>query len=330
MYKNFTKRICKAFYVPLHSHFLKMKLTVTLLLLSMLQAVAATYGQNVTINVDKASFEKVTQIIAKQTGYHFLYNKQYMNNSVPVTLHVQDQPIKNVLTKFFAEQPFEYIINETNVIITGLKKSPAKTQGVPVTDVSGVIKDEKGQPLPGVSVGIKGTTKGTTTDMNGRYSFTNLDDKSVLVFSFIGYVTQEIAVNGRQTIDILLSVSDNSLSDVVVVGYTTQKRATLTGSVATVKSEDITVAPTTSTINTLAGRLPGLVSQQSSGRPGVDQASISIRGFGQAIWIVDGVESDFNNIDPNQIESISILKDGAAAKKMGSTNTAKCFFAWRK
>ena len=134
-----------------------------------------------------------------------------------------------------------------------------------------------------------------------------------LVFSSIGYTTQEIPVEGRTSISVQLAISTTALDEVVVVGYGVQKKSTVTGSVASMKSSQLTIAPLASLSNSLTGQLPGLISLQSSGQPGFDQAALSIRGFSGALVIVDGIESDFNNIDANEIESVSILKDGAAS-----------------
>ena len=179
-------------------------------------------------------------------------------------------------------------------------------------ELSGKITDQTGETLPGVNVIIKGTTIGVISDIDGNYSLSVKAD-DVLVFSFIGFKTQEIPVNGRTTINVSLETESVGLDEVVAIGYGSQKRASITGSVATVQSEQLTVAPTASTTNTLAGRLPGLITKQQSGLPGADNASLSIRGFGAPLVIVDGIESSFNNIDANEIESISVLKDAAAA-----------------
>lgn len=178
--------------------------------------------------------------------------------------------------------------------------------------IRGTVMDSTGSPLEGTTITVLETKVSTLADKNGKFSV-KAAKGNTLLFSNINSDSLSVVVDDRFTYDIRLHSRSGALGDVVVVGYGTQKRVNLTGSVASVKSQELTQAPVASTINTLAGRLPGLVFQQSSGRPGGDQASISIRGFGQAIWIVDGVESDFNNIDPNSIETISILKDGAAS-----------------
>lgn len=179
--------------------------------------------------------------------------------------------------------------------------------------ISGKVTDSSGGSLPGVSIVIKGTIKGTITDANGNYTLSNIPSNATLKFSFVGMKTQEFLVGSNNQINIVLQEESVGIEEVVAVGYGTQKRQTITGSVSSIESKQLTVAPVASTTNTLAGRLPGLVSLQSSGQPGSDAAALSIRGFGGALVIVDGIESGFNNIDANEIESITILKDGSAS-----------------
>tara|TARA_Y100001980_G_C14556826_1_gene350845 strand:- start:15363 stop:18746 length:3384 start_codon:yes stop_codon:yes gene_type:complete len=177
--------------------------------------------------------------------------------------------------------------------------------------VSGRITDENGESLPGATIQEKGTKNGTITDVNGNYSLSILDDQATLIVSFVGYQTMEENVNGRSIIDIALSIS--SLEEVVVVGYGREKKVNLTGAVSTVKNEELVQVPVALTSQALAGRLPGLISKQSEGKPGSAPA-ISIRGFGTPLVIVDGIQQDnYYNIDPNEIESFSVLKDAAAA-----------------
>jgi TonB-linked SusC/RagA family outer membrane protein len=294
--------------------FMTMKLVVVIIILTVLQAGAKSIAQVITIHQKNIPLDKALTLIETKTGYHFIYDtqlEQFKSNAV--TVDINKGSISAVLDQCIKGLPISYTIEQQTVALKVITRSaPVNDQLVDQT-ITGTVTDESGQPVPGVSVVLKGTNFGQTTDNAGKYSIRVSNSDAVLVFSSIGYNTKEVSVSGRNTINISLTAKANGLNDVVVVGYGTQKKGTITGAIATVKTEDLTVAPVASTINSLAGRLPGLISQQSSGQPGADQASISIRGFGQAIWIVDGVESDFNNIDPNQIESISILKDGAAS-----------------
>lgn len=186
--------------------------------------------------------------------------------------------------------------------------------------IKGKIKDEQGQPLPGVSVVVKGTTAGTVTDNEGLYTV-NAERNGTLVFSFIGYLTQEIPVGGKSVLDVILLADTKALEEVVVVGYGTAKKATLTGSVTAVKGAELQKAPAANLSNTLGGRLPGISAVQSSGEPGYDGSAIRIRGTNSlgnsnALIVVDGVPNrsgGLDRINPADIESISVLKDAAAA-----------------
>jgi TonB-linked SusC/RagA family outer membrane protein len=185
--------------------------------------------------------------------------------------------------------------------------------------VKGRVTSETGEGLPGVTVLEKGTTNGTATDVSGNYSLQVKGSNAVLVVSFIGYQTKEIVVNNQTSINIALSPDAKALEEVVVVGYGTQKKATLTGSVTAVKGEEITKSPAINVTNSLAGRLPGLTAVGSSGEPGNDGATLRIRGvnsFGSSepLVVVDGVPGrSLERLDPNTIESISVLKDASAA-----------------
>lgn len=174
-----------------------------------------------------------------------------------------------------------------------------------------MVEDALG-PIAGANVVEKGTTNGTITDMDGNFTL-NVSPNAVLVISYIGYKDQEMPVNNKTNIQVKLAEDSQALDEVVVVGYGVQKRASVTGSVASLQAKDIATVKTPNVSNALAGKLPGLRAVQRSGAPGDDDASIDIRGYGDALVIVDGVERDFKQIDANDIESISILKDASAA-----------------
>ena len=189
--------------------------------------------------------------------------------------------------------------------------------------VTGSVKDSQtSQPMPGVNVLVKGTTIGSITDAEGRFSITIPDPNSVLVFSFIGYISQEIPVAGRSALDVVLISDVTSLEEVVVVGYGTQRRVNLTGAVTSVNSDFIESRPLTNSTQALQG-LNGLYINQAGGQPGADDATIRIRGIGtlnnnNPLVLVDGVEYNLRDINPNDIESISVLKDAASASIYGN------------
>lgn len=186
--------------------------------------------------------------------------------------------------------------------------------------VSGKISDEKGESLPGVSILVKGTTNGVISDLDGKYSLI-VDKNATLVFSYVGFLTQEVAIGGRSSVDVNLAVDAKALGEVVVVGYGTQRKVTVTGAVATLQGEKIIKSPATDISNSLAGRLPGLVVIQQSGEPGYDGATISIRGTNtlgnnSPLIVIDGIpdrDGGLGRLSPRDIESISVLKDASAA-----------------
>lgn len=189
--------------------------------------------------------------------------------------------------------------------------------------IQGIVKDENGAVLPGVSVKIKGTKKGTITDSDGHFSLNLEKAEGILVFSFIGYESQESEIIGNKSINIVLKEISNTIDDVVVVGYGVQKQNTLTGAVSTVKAAELKVAAGRSLSNSIAGRVAGVISVQRSGEPGKDDAQFWIRGistFGAGrdpLILVDGVERPLNNIEPEDIENFSVLKDAAATAIYG-------------
>ncbi len=189
--------------------------------------------------------------------------------------------------------------------------------------VKGMVMDIADNPLPGVSVVVKGSTTGTTTDLDGRYSI-NVPKNETLVFTYIGMVKLEVKVSGKRTLNVILQEDVSVLNEVVVVGYGIQKKAHLTGSVATVDSKELLKASTSNITQALVGKLPGLITQQPAGGPGSDNVEILVRGrstyqgegFGP-LTLVDGVERSMSQIDPNDVESITVLKDASACAVYG-------------
>lgn len=177
--------------------------------------------------------------------------------------------------------------------------------------------------IPGANVSVKGTTNGTITDFDGNYTI-SVNKEAVIVISFIGYVEQSIPVKGRRQIDVLMKDDTQSLDEVVVVAYGTKSKATITGALSSIDNKELIKSPVASVTNVLAGSVPGVSSVQSSGQPGKDAATIYVRGCGslsdasaQPLILVDGIERDFSQIDPNEIESISVLKDASSTAVFG-------------
>ena len=212
--------------------------------------------------------------------------------------------------KFLSQHRFALLL----WILLFVAAYPSNAQNI----IQGVVKDAAGEALVGVSVLVKGSAgNGTITNINGNYSI-RADARDVLLFSYVGMKSQEIRVGNRRTVDVIMEDDASTLNDVVVVGYGTAKKQSLTGAVSAIKGDELLKGPSTNVSSLLGGKLPGLSSVQESGEPGKDQASLRIRGSQyNALYIVDGMPRSISDIDPNDIESISVLKDGASAAVYG-------------
>ncbi|WP_236974302.1 SusC/RagA family TonB-linked outer membrane protein [Membranihabitans maritimus] len=191
-----------------------------------------------------------------------------------------------------------------------------------VLNIAGKVVSAVGEPLIGVNILVKGTDQGTATDFEGRFSFDDIDEQAVLVISYIGYQTQEISVAGKTNITITLLEDSQTLDEVVVVGYGTQKKTSLTSAVSSMEGDEINSIPVTDLSNSIGGRLSGVIVKQASGEPGVDGSDIFVRGVStigstQPLLIVDGIPRSFQNLDPNSIETFTVLKDAAAVAPYG-------------
>lgn len=189
-------------------------------------------------------------------------------------------------------------------------------------NIQGKVKDANGEPLMGLSVMVKGTTVGVVTDLKGDYSIVVPNQNATLTFSFVGYQKQMLVVGTSRQLNVTMIENSESLGEVMVVGYGSQKKVSVTGSVAQIGGKELKQSPMSNITQMLAGKLPGLITKQESGQPGADDAAMYIRGMGtwgdaKPMILVDGVEREFNNLDPNEIESISILKDASAAAVYG-------------
>ena len=293
----------------------KMKTTCLLLLVFASSLFATNVNSQVlkvSMNMKNTSITEVISSIEKQTDYLFVYDKNKVDLSRKVDVDATNQSVAEVLTNVFSKTDVVYAMEGNNIMLMPKSDSVLLDQQQQKS-VSGKVTDSSGISLPGVSIVVKGTITGTITDSDGNYLLTKIPENTILQFSFVGMKMQEIEVGDKSIINVSLVDEAIGLEEVVAIGYGTQRKGNLTGSVANVKSEKLSVAPVTSTTNTLVGQLPGLTAIQTSGMPGSDAAELKIRGFGSALIIVDGVEGSLNNLDPSQIESVSILKDGAAS-----------------
>jgi len=292
-----------------------MKLTIAILIGFMMTVSANSYSQKTKLNVNLANttIKDLFSYIEQNSDFVFLYRSQDFNTAKKLDIELKDATINQILDEALQGEKVVYDVFERQIVIRKAGELPVNSLQPQKKEIFGTVKDSKGLPLPGVSVAIKGTTTGTVTDNDGKYNLSVPADAKTLAFSFVGMKTQEIVFGNNTIINVTLAEEITGLEEVVAVGYGTQRKGNLTGSIASIKTDKLTIAPISSTVNALVGHLPGLIAKQSSGMPGSDASDLSIRGFGNALVIVDGIESTFNNLDANQIESVSILKDGAAS-----------------
>ena len=317
--------------------FVIMRITLTqmliMIVLTSLVSAATLNGQGimdrkVSINVDNADIKSILTELEKQTSVVFTYRPSIIKASKKMSLNVSDASLQDVLRELFSPAiSFQARDDEEEII---LKPKSGKLPKVKdVTDeplaitVTGKVQDEDGQAVPGANVIEKGTTNGTTTNSAGQFSIVVQDESSVLVFSFIGYQTQETRVGAQTDISITLQADVTALQEVVVVGYGTQQKVNLTGAVGTATGEVLENRPITNVGEGLQGVIPNLNINIRNGDPSDDRTDFNIRGYesingGEPLVLVDGVPMNINRINPADIESISVLKDASAAAVYGA------------
>lgn len=294
-----------------------MKLTTAFLLLACMHVWAGTYSQDrITLKLQGADIKKALSTIERKTSYRFLYNEALVANKPKISLDVTNAEVTSVLDQILQGSGIGYRVMDNKLVVL---KSAAVGEKIEVQEVrvNGRITGPNGEPLAGVSVTIRGTQTGTTTDANGAYSITVPDENAVLVFSYVGYERQEIAVGNRTTINITLAGTPTQMEQVVVVGYGSQRKLDVTGSVAQVRGEEISRQPNPNPVSSLQGRVAG-VQITNAGKPG-SSPQIRIRGVGTVygnpnpLYVVDGVwYDDISFLNPADIENISILKDASS------------------
>nr|WP_255486904.1 TonB-dependent receptor [Mucilaginibacter sp. SP1R1]MBB6149920.1 TonB-linked SusC/RagA family outer membrane protein [Mucilaginibacter sp. SP1R1] len=300
-----------------------MKLTLILLTATFLQVTAATYAQKVTLKAKKGNLKQVFEQIQNQTGYDFLYNSDDLKIAGPVTLKLDNVTISQAMDACLNSQPLTYSIENKTILIK--KRIPSFSDNVIIQKkITGKVTDSKGVPLPSVTVKEKGTSNAVITDNNGNYTINVSDENATLVFTFIGFINKEVPLNGKLLQNVTLEESSQGLNEVIVVGYGTQKKESVTGAISTIGTKDLVQSPVANLSNALAGRLSGLTAIQTSGKPGDDNSTLYIRGVGTytgvtaPLIMVDGIARDsYNDIDPNEVETISILKDASATAVYG-------------
>lgn len=310
-----------------------MKFTVIILLVSVLQVSATGFGQTITYSGKNVTLPNVFNAIEKQTGYVFFFPISSMREAKLVTLKVKDSPLEEVLKICFKKQPFTYVIKGQTIVLSAVKPSIVVVEDIPqlkdvplLAEVRGRVINENGAPLEGVTVKVKSSNKATNTAADGTFRLELGPDENILIFSYVGMETQEIKLKGSNNIQVQLKPINFALTDVVVVGYGTQQRKDITGAIVSFSLEKSPVKdiPVVNLLQSLQGKIPGLsIGQVTSagGQPGIEiRGTNSISAGNSPLIVLDGVifEGGINEINPNDVASIDVLKDASAAAIYGS------------
>jgi TonB-linked SusC/RagA family outer membrane protein len=295
----------------------------------------------ITLQLQKANLQTVLVNIEKQAGVLFSYQKELFTTEEKIEVSFRDESVENVLNKLLGPRNITYrLLQKKHLVLTREQKKEderwgaegSKVQARELTEaltidrtITGKVTDEKGESLPGVTVIVKGTQRGTVTNEHGTYSLSVPDAEVALIFSYVGYASQEILSGNRSILDVKLMVDTQALQEVVVVGFGVQKKQSVVGAQSTVRPSELK-APVRDLTSALAGRLAGVVATERGGGPGGEGASLLIRGVGtfssspqSPLIVVDGVpDRSINNIDPEDVESFTVLKDATATAVYGT------------
>lgn len=321
-------------YPYLKKMLMELKIMVLLVLLGVTSIFASeNYSQiaKITLDVDNKTLEQVMDEIEQQSEFYFIFNQKQIDVDRIVNINCENKSIDEVLLEIFNGTNTNYAILDRKILVTtdiidSRIKADTKSTNFQQRQVTGTVTDaSSGEVMPGVNILVKGTSIGRMTDQNGKYTLPLENEQNViLVFSFIGYITQEVVLNNRTTLDVALASEVTGLDEVVVIGYGTQRKVNLTGSVDAVEGAKLSERPVANVTLALQGLSAGTTVINRGGAPGTNETSIRIRGYGtfgnkDPLIIVDGVTvSNMNNIDAQDIANISILKDAASSAIYGS------------
>lgn len=315
-------------YRPSQKFYLTMKLILVFCFLSFLSVMAEdVYSQKaqVTLEMEKATLQEVFDVLRTQNGYSFWYRDNEIDLNREVSVIAKEKPVQEILDELLKPLHMDYVINDKHIIIFEEEKQSARLPQVSdERKVSGQVTDEKGEPILGVAILLKGSGTGTTTDFEGKYSLV-VAKGSVLQFSFIGYRPQEVVVQEQAYINVTLREDVQQLDEVVVTGYGgTQIRSKLTNSIASVEKEQMNVGLFSNPAQALSGAVAGLRIQQSSGNPSavpsvVLRGGTNLDGSGSPLILVDGQQREsMADINAEDIESMEVLKDAGATALYGA------------
>ncbi|QEL02741.1 TonB-dependent receptor [Olivibacter sp. LS-1] len=325
--KNYILSLGVDLLCPKYKFLIIMKMITVLLLLTLCQVRAKTFGQNISISNSKMQIVDLFREIKKQTGYTVVCNAEIIRANSNLKVEVHNKPLFEALNMILSPLQLTYTVRDRSIVVRKRTEDKQVTSAVmvptkPQQRITGIVTDSDGTPLPGVTIKLKGKSIGEITNNDGKYSIA-ASTGQVLQFSYIGYEPKEVLIGTDLIVNVKLQSLNEALTEVVIVGYGTQKKAVVSGAIATVKGEDLARSPAANLSNSFVGRLPGVTAMQSSGEPGYDGSTLRIRGINslpggnsEPLIVIDGVPQragGLDRINPNDIESVSVLKDASAA-----------------
>lgn len=302
-----------------------MKLTTFFVVLLTLSVQATGFSQNSKLNLSIANglLTDALKQIEEQSDYYFYYNNPDVLGVKTNAVKLENGNINELMDGLLKGTGLEYKLIDRYIVLKKMGEVPRNSMSSQTEVISGKVTDSKGEPLPGVTVVVKGTSVGTITDMDGKYNLKEVKSQDILVFSFVGMKPVEMAVAGKSQISGTMEEETIGLEEVVAVGYGTQKKANLTGAVGNVQMDDLESRPLTNASLALQGTVSGVYALQNSGKPGDDNAVIDIRGVGTwtdnaPLVLIDGLKGNMSDVNPSDIKSISVLKDAASSAIYGN------------
>lgn len=314
-------------YLHFSKTYFTIKLTVLIFLSSIMLSLGNIRAQQVSLNYNNTNLKSILIDISKQSSYTFIYDEKDLDVNSVFSVNVKNKSISEALNVLFNGKAIKYQIKGRSIALTSYTEFERTKPEVKEIDqtrvVSGKVMNESGENLSAVSVLVKGTSQGTSTDIDGKFAIEVPSENSVLVFSSMGYQSQEVSTQGRNQLSVVLKTVSSDLEEVVVVGFGSQRKENLTGAISTVSAKKLEDRPIANLGQGLQGLVPNLNISSANGKPGTG-SSFNIRGTGSInsgtatpLILVDGVQRDPNSIDPSDVENVTVLKDAAAAAIYG-------------
>lgn len=307
-----------------------MKLLSAIFIIGLLAVTARSYSQqtNLSLKFNSITVREVFNQIEESGEFVFFYNEDNIDVNRKISINLKNASIEKILTEVLKGTTNSFRIYGRQIVIldSGMTKVPSvpklSNDQIPKRSVYGTVLKEDGTPISGVTIAVKGSNMGTVSDLDGKFHLENVPVNAVLLISFVGMKSQEVDITDRNTLNIVLQEESKGVDEVVVVGYSVQKKLTTIGSQSSITSKELNSQPVANISNVISGRVAGIIAVQRSGEPGYDGSEIYIRGIStftnsNPLILVDGIERSFGNIDPEDIESFTILKDASATAVYG-------------